>query len=242
MTGATPAVLNLVAANRILANEGVIDAYGHVSIRHPEHPDRYLLARSKSPQFVDVDDIMEFELDGTPVGDDDRPPYLERHIHGALYETRPDFHAAIHAHTESVLPFTVTDVPLRPVVHDASDIGERVPLWDISEKFGDDTDLLVTSMDMGRDLAQNLVDNPVSLMRGHGFAAGGSSLLMTVRMCIYMARNAHVLTTAMALGEVRGLSAGEIRARARFSPDSSAMRRSWDYWLERAGCRDLVTD
>jgi HCOMODA/2-hydroxy-3-carboxy-muconic semialdehyde decarboxylase len=111
------AVRDLVIANRILANEDVVDAYGHVSIRHPQNPERYLLSRSRSPELVERGDIMEFSLDGKPVGDDVRPPYLERFIHGAIYEARPDIHAVVHSHAEDVLPFSIAATPLRPVVH-----------------------------------------------------------------------------------------------------------------------------
>lgn len=236
-------VNHLVAANRILANEGVIDAYGHVSVRHPERPDRFLLSRSRSPQFVTVDDVLEFELDGTPVDPNGPAPYLERFIHGALYEARPEFNAVVHAHTESVLPFSITGVPLRAVVHDASDIGETVPVWEIRDQFGDETNLLVTDISMGRDLAATLGQNRVALMRGHGFAAGGASLPMTIRMVIYMARNAHVQTVAMSMGTPIPLSSGEMRARREskgLQPDSPAIQRSWEYFAERAGCADLI--
>lgn len=246
MTVLQPAIRHLVAANRILANEGIIDAYGHVSIRHPERPDRYLLSRSRSPQFVSVDDIMEFELDGTPVDDSGRPPYLERFIHGGLYEARPDAMAVIHAHTESVLPFTITDVPLQAVVHDAHDTGTGVPVWEIRDKFGDETDLLVSTMEMGRDLAARFeTDHRVVLMRGHGFAAAGPALSTVVRAAIFLARNAHVQTVAQSMGTFTPLSPGEInarRTRPAFQPDASAMRRSWEYWAERAGCSDLIAE
>lgn len=237
----------LVAANRILANEGVIDAYGHVSIRHPERPDRFLLSRSRSPQFVSPRDVQEYALDGTPVDEHGPAPYLERFIHGAIYASRPDFTAVVHAHTESVLPFTITDVPLRAVVHDASDIGGGVPVWDIRERFGDETNLLVDDIDKARSLAETMGDGRVVLMRGHGFAAGGPDLALTVRMVVYMARNAHVLTVAARLGGTPPipLSEGEMRARREspgLQPGSPAILRSWEYFAERAGVADLVAD
>src|SRR3989449_2067842 len=166
MTEIDLAIRNLVVANRILANEGVVDAYGHVSVRHPLHPERYLLSRSRSPELVERGDVMEFMLDGTPVGGDTRPPYLERFIHGALYEARPEVQAVVHAHAEAVLPFTVSTTPLRPVVHMASFIGARIPGGDIRDSFGD-TNLLVGDMAQGRDLARGLGSERVVLMRGH---------------------------------------------------------------------------
>lgn len=235
------AVRDLVIANRILANEDVVDAYGHVSIRHPQNPERYLLSRSRSPELVERGDIMEFSLDGKPVGDDARPPYLERFIHGAIYEARPDIHAVVHSHAEDVLPFSITTTPLRPVVHSASFIGARIPVWDIRDNFGD-TNLLVANMAQGRDLARCLGEERVVLMRGHGFAAAGRALAEVVRIAVYLPRNARVLMNALRLGEVKGLSRGEIEARSAFKPDAPEMWRAWEYWAVRAGCRDLLAD
>jgi hypothetical protein len=140
----------LVIANRILASEGVVDAYGHVSMRHPRNPEHYLLACSRSPELVERADIMEFTLDGNPVNDDGRAPYLERFIHGGIYEARPDIHAVVHAHAEDVLPFSITTTPLRPVIHSGSFMGAHVPVWDIADTFGEQTNLLVTNMPQGR--------------------------------------------------------------------------------------------
>lgn len=233
------AIRDVVIGNRILANEGVVDAYGHVSIRHPKNPERYLLARSRSPELVEPDDIMEFTLEGTPVGDDKRPPYLERFIHGAIYELRPDVQAVVHAHAEEVLPFTITTTPLRPVVHMASFMGHRVPVWDIRDRFGD-TNLLVVNMEQGRDLAKCLGGDRVALMRGHGFAAAGRSLQEAIRISVYLPRNARILLDALRLGDVKGLSPGEIDAHTSFKPDDPSMWRAWEYWARRAGCGDLL--
>src|SRR3989442_15778993 len=204
-------VRELVIANRILANEDVVDAYGHVSVRHPDDPGRYLLARSVAPELVERDDIIDFRLDGTPVREDKRALYLERFIHGAIYEARPDVMAVVHAHAEAVLPFTITKTPLRPVIHSGSFMGADVPVWDIADRFGD-TNLLVTNMAQGRDLAHCLGRNNVVLMRGHGFAAAARSLIEVVRMSVYTPRNARALLAALALGEVKPLSRGGINA------------------------------
>jgi ribulose-5-phosphate 4-epimerase/fuculose-1-phosphate aldolase len=232
----------LVIANRILANEGVVDAYGHVSMRHPSHPERYLLAWSRSPELVERADIMEFTLDGNPVSDDGRALYLERFIHGAIYEARPDIHAVVHAHAEDVLPFSITTTPLRPVIHSGSFMGAHVPVWDIADTFGEQTNLLVTNMPQGRDLARCLGGNSVALMRGHGFAAAAQSLIEVVRMSVYVPRNARALMAAMRLGgEVKSLSQGEIAARAAgYKPYSVETWRAWEYWANRAGCGHLV--
>lgn len=233
----------LVIANRILANEGVVDAYGHVSVRHPDDPQRFFLARSLSPDLVRHEDIMEFRLDGTPARDDKRQPYLERFIHGAILEARPDVQAVVHAHAEDVLPFGITDVPLRPVIHSGAFIGAEVPVWDIAEQFGDRTNLLVTNMAQGRDLAKRLGGRNVALMRGHGFAAAARSLIDVVRMSVYLPRNARVLLKALPLGKVKPLSAGEIEARTSgYKPESPETQRAWRYWAMRAGCSELLAD
>jgi len=231
---------DLVIANRILANEGVVDAYGHVSVRHPLDPTRYLLSRSRAPELVERGDIIEFDLEGKAVGGDQRPPYLERFIHGAIYEARPEVQAVVHAHAEAVLPFTVSPAPLRPVMHMASFIGARIPVWDIRDNFGD-TNLLVVNMAQGRDLARGLDGERVALMRGHGFVAAGRSLPEAIRMAVYMPVNARVLLEALRLGEVKPLSRGEIEAHASMKPDDPAMWRAWEYWAARAGCADLVS-
>src|SRR6266481_2821692 len=131
-------VRELVIANRILANEDVVDAYGHVSVRHPDDPGRYLLARSVAPELVERDDIVDFRLDGTPAREEKRALYLERFIHGAIYEARPDVMAVVHAHAEDTLAFGVANATkLRPVIHSGSFIGTEVPVWDIADNFGD---------------------------------------------------------------------------------------------------------
>ena len=234
------ATRDLVVANRILAREDVVDAYGHVSVRHPTKPDRYLLSRSLSPEHVSKDDIIEFMLDGTPVGDK-RPPYLERFIHGAIYEMRPEVRAVVHSHAEDTLPFSISKTtPLCCVAHVASDMGTHVPVWDIAHKFGDATNLLVTNMAQGGDMAQKLEDNSVVLMRGHGFSAAADSLLKVVRLCVYLPRNARILLHAMRLGEFTRMSEGEINSRHGYRSEEPAMQRAWEYWAKRAGCADML--
>jgi HCOMODA/2-hydroxy-3-carboxy-muconic semialdehyde decarboxylase len=233
------AIRDLVIANRILAKENVVDAYGHISIRHPLRPDRYLLSRSLSPEFVTPDDIIEFTLDGEPVSDK-RPPYLERFIHGAIYEARPDVQAAVHSHAEDLLPFGITKAPLCCVAHVASDMGMHVPVWDIADAFGDETNLLVVNMAQGRDMARALGKDAVVLMRGHGFSAAADHLLKVVRLCVYLPRNARILLAAMRIGEFKALSEGEMRTRLNFRPGSPEMQRGWEYWARRAGCEQYL--
>ena len=154
------AMQELVVANRILATEGVCDAFGHASVRHPDNSDRYIMARSRSPGVITIDDLMEYTLDGEPIDQRDRAMYAERHIHGGVYEKRPDALAVIHNHSSAIIPFGVTGVALRPILHMGSVAGGDIPTWDIHDKFGD-THLLVTNMDQGRDLATCLGDRRV---------------------------------------------------------------------------------
>lgn len=236
------AIRDLVIANRILAHQHVLDAFGHISVRHPLEPGCYLLSRSCSPGIVTADDIIEFRLDGVPVRDDRRPLYLERPIHGAIYESHPDVRAVLHAHSDDILPFTITDRPLRPVIQAVGDMGAEAPVWDIADKFGGDTDLLVVTMEQGRDLARHFRENRVTLLRGHGFVAIGPTLYALVRLAVFLPRNARVLLAATALGPVKGLSQGEVRARMALDVNSPSLRRGWDYWAREAGCGDLLSD
>src|ERR1700674_1171862 len=236
-------IQDLVIANRILAKEEVVDAYGHVSVRHPDHPDRFFIARSLAPDLVGPEDIVELGLDGRPVGRDGRQLYLERYIHAAIFEARPDVMAVVHAHAEDILPFEIADAtPLRPVIHSGSFIGSAVPVWDIADNFGD-TNLLVTNIEQGRDLAKCLGGNSVALMRGHGFASAGRSLIEVVRLSVYLPRNARALLRAKQLGgEIKYLAQGEIDARNRgYSPYSIETWRTWEYWANKAGCGHLLT-
>ena len=162
----------LVTANRILAREAIVDSFGHISARHPDNPQRYLLSRSRAPDCIEAADIMEFTLEGDPVDARGRAPYLERFIHGALYEARPDVMSVVHNHSESVIPFGVTGRKIKPIFHMGASIGHEVPVWDSHEHFGD-TALLVENMDMGRDLAKHMGAGATALMRGHGATVVG---------------------------------------------------------------------
>ncbi|HEY5623677.1 MAG TPA: class II aldolase/adducin family protein [Gammaproteobacteria bacterium] len=225
----------VVAANRILANEGVVDAFGHVSVRDPRDPDRYVMSFSRSPEFVEFGDLMEFESDGRPADPNDgRRPYGERMIHGAIYEARPDINAVVHHHSYAVVPFSVSDVPLRPVSHVATVIGAEVPVWDLQTSFGD-TDMLVRTMEMGRDLAATLGNNSCLLMRGHGAVVTGADVKQAVMTSVYLQVAAQLLSDALALGDPTYLTPEEIElSRAtQFSP--LALDRAWEYFCRRAG-------
>src|SRR5438034_3372497 len=223
-------IQDLVIANRILAKEEVVDAYGHVSVRHPDDPKRFLIARSLAPDLVGPEDIVELDLDGQPLRDDGRALYLERFIHAAIFQARPDVMAVVHAHAEDILAFGIADATeLRPVIHSGSFIGSAVPVWDIADNFGD-TNLLVTNLEQGRDLARCLGGNNVALMRGHGFASAARSLIEVVRMSVYVPRNARALLAATGLGPVTALSPGEIAARAAgYQPQSPETWRAGEY-------------
>jgi len=236
-------IQDLVVANRILSNEDVVDAYGHISVRNPDNPKHFFLSRSVAPELVQKDDIVELGLDGQPVREETRALYLERFIHAAIFEARPDIHAVVHAHAEDTLPFGVAQAtPLKPVIHSGSFIGANVPVWDIADKFGD-TNLLVTNIEQGRDLAKSLAGNNVALMRGHGFASAGRTLIEVVRISVYLPRNARALMRAKQLGgEIKYLAQGEIDARNRgYSPYSPETWRAWEYWANKAGCSHMVT-
>ena len=225
---------DLVVANRILAREGVVDAFGHVSIRHPGNPERYLVSRSRSPALITLDDIMEFTLDGDAIDLRGRTPYGERMIHGAVYEARPDVFAVVHNHAQEVIPFSVTGTPLRAIGHTCAPIGAAIPVWDISDNFGD-TDLLVVTMEQGRDLARSLGGARVALMRGHGCVVAAGTLRDAVNIAVYLQINARQQILAMQIGEPKYLSPGEIELASRRQSSPLALDRAWEYWRVRAG-------
>lgn len=233
MTTLTQALDELVTANRILAREGVVDSFGHVSIRHPDQPDRYILSRARAPECVEREDLLDFTCDGTPLEAAGPKPYAERYIHGAVYEARADVKAVVHHHSPSVIPFSVTSTPLSPVMHMCAGIGTRVPTWDSRPAFGD-TNLLVTNMGMARALAGALGQRPVILMRGHGCVVAGTSLREVVFNSIYLQLNAELQMKARALGEITFLSEGEVAAVLR-TRGSFTFERAWEFWCRRAG-------
>jgi len=232
MMNLTQALDELVTANRILACEGVVDSFGHVSIRHPYRPDRYVLSRARAPECIEVEDLMEFTCDGTPTDPVGRKPYAERFIHGAVYEARPEVRAVVHHHSPGVIPFSVTGARLSPVMHMCAGIGTRVPTWDSRATFGD-TNLLVTNMEMARELAEALGPRPVILMRGHGCVVAGMSLREVVFNSIYLQLNANLQLKASGLGEITFLSEGEVAAVLR-TRGSFTFERAWEFWCRRA--------
>lgn len=228
------ALRDLVIANRILANKKVLDAFGHVSIRHPGDPGRFVMSRSRGPGLVKIEDLMEFTLDCEPVAQRGRPMYAERQIHGAIYRARPDVMAVCHNHANSVIPFGVTKTQLRPIFHMGSAIGPSVPTWDIHDDFGD-TNLLVTKSDQGESLARALGPNRVVLMRGHGAAVASKTLREVVFTSIYMQVNAELVIAAQNLGEIQFLSTGEIEHASNLLFSPLSQERSWQTWVSEAG-------
>ena len=225
---------DLMIANRILAHEGVVDALGHVSIRHPDRPDRFFLSCSRSPELVSLEDLMEYDLDCNPIDQRGRPMYLERPIHGAIYQARPDVQSIVHNHAYEVIPFGLTGAKLRPVIHPAYGLGNDVPVWDIRKKFGD-TNMLVTTIEQGLDLATCLGQGQVALMRGHGCVVVGPNLKKAVLTSIYLKVNARLQAEAMRLGEIVFLSEGEIVKTALMFNSDLPVNRMWEYWRCRAG-------
>src|SRR5271165_6160676 len=222
----------IVTANRILAHEGIVDSFGHVSARHPDDPKRFLLSRARAPERIEAEDIMEFTLDGDAVDARGRAPYLERFIHGGIYEARPDVHSVVHNHSPSVIPFGVTGHKLKPLLHMCANIGHEVPIWDSHDKFGD-TALLVDSVAMGRDLAVALGSGRTALMRGHGATVLGTTVRHAVFISVYLEVNAKLQMQAMAMGDIKFLTAGEVdKIMARTGPYS--INRAWENWCRRA--------
>jgi HCOMODA/2-hydroxy-3-carboxy-muconic semialdehyde decarboxylase len=223
----------IVTANRILAHEGVVDSFGHVSARHPDNPKHFLLSRARAPERIEVADIMEFTLEGDPVDARGRAPYLERFIHGGIYEARPDVHSVVHNHSPSVIPFGITEKKLKPLLHMCANIGHEVPTWDSHDKFGD-TALLVENVEMGRDLARAFGSGRSILMRGHGATVAAGGIRLAVFIAIYLEVNAKLQMQAMPMGNIKFLTAGEVdKVITRTGPYT--INRAWENWCRRAG-------
>jgi len=219
-------VEELVAANRILAAQGILPGYGHVSVRHPENPNRYLISRSLAPELVTAEDIVELDLDSMHVSGSGPRVYLERFIHGEIFKIRPDVNAVVHNHTPTVISFGIGSTPLRPVFHQAAFFLDGIPIWDYRD-FGTADGTLVDTPARGAGLAQALQDRPAVLMRNHGVAVVGTTLPMVVARSITLELNAEMQSQALARGdEIVYLEQDEE------SPGSS-FDRAWDLWLRQ---------
>lgn len=227
-------MLDVVAANRILAEHGVIDGYGHVSVRSPERSDRYFISRSLAPELVTPDDLMEFDLDSNPIDQRGREMYTERYIHGELFRARPEIQAVVHNHSPSVIPFGAAGVPLRPMYHMSGFVGAGIPVFEIRDTAGDKTDLLIRDRPLGRALAKCVDCSPAALMRGHGAVVVANSIPLVVGRSIYLEMNARLQMQAMmiagASGSVTYLSEGEVNA----SLGTQTYLRAWELWRRKA--------
>ena len=224
------AIQDLVVANHILSNEGVVDAFGHVSIRDPANPNHYLIARSIAPGSVTIADIVELDLDSKPVAPTAPTLYQERFIHGEIYKARPDVMSVVHFHAPEVIPFSVTGVPLRAVLHVGGFLGNGPPVFEIRDAGGV-TDMLVSNTKLGSALAKTLGAKPVALMRGHGAVAVAGGLHAAVGRAYYTNFNARLLMQALQLGKVTYLDPEE----ARLAGDQNGFERAWDFWKNRVG-------
>jgi ribulose-5-phosphate 4-epimerase/fuculose-1-phosphate aldolase len=226
---ASSQVEDLVAANRILTAHEVFDAYGHISVRSDANPQRYFMARSLASALVTAADVLEYDLDSNAIGGNPPALFLERFIHGEIYKARSDVKAVVHCHTPSLIPFGVSDVPLRPMFGLAGFLAEGVPVFDIRKSFGM-TDLLIRDPARGRALAQALGNKPVALLRGHGAVIVGASLPLTVGRCVYLDLNARVQQQAVALGgKITYLTPEEGKISV-----ADDYRRAWELWRRQA--------
>jgi HCOMODA/2-hydroxy-3-carboxy-muconic semialdehyde decarboxylase len=227
----------IALANRLLTNEGVLDAFGHVSMRHPTDSGRYLLSRSRSPGVIEADDILEFTLDSEPVMPPTVQLYAERVIHGCIYQARPEVTAVCHHHAPAVMPFCIAGVPIVPVFHLGAAGGETMPFWNQRDDFGD-TNLLVVKPEEGRSLARALGSHAAVLMNNHGATVVGRDLRELVSRSIFMCHNAEYQLRAQILGKVTTLTAGETRLAGTINAMATVTNRTWEYWtlrLDKAG-------
>jgi HCOMODA/2-hydroxy-3-carboxy-muconic semialdehyde decarboxylase len=239
MNGSTPKsggpvaaerIADLAAASRILAAQGVVDGFGHISMRHPSAPERYLMARSIAPALVTPGDIIEYDLDSDPVNASGRGGFLERFIHGEIYRARPDVKSVVHSHSVSVIPFGLVDAPMRAMFHSAAFIAEGVPVFDIHEKFGA-TDMLVSDAPKGVALAQVMGRKDMVLMRAHGSVACGATLQTAVFRAVYTEVNARVQHWTLALGRGAPIAAlDREEGRLADAVNQTAGVRAWDLW------------
>jgi HCOMODA/2-hydroxy-3-carboxy-muconic semialdehyde decarboxylase len=224
---------DLVAANRILAEHGVIDAYGHVSIRSPDDPKRFLLARAIAPETVQREDILEYDLDAQALDARGRESVSERFIHSEIYRVRPDVIAVVHNHSPSVVPFSVTGVKMRALFHMASFIGDGLPNFEI-RKAKKGSDLLVRTPQLGVALAKTLGKKPAALMRGHGSVVTGENLQRAVGRSIYLEMSARMQMQALLLSRsITFLDAAEVKA----SAPVQDYKRAWPLWRAKALAR-----
>jgi HCOMODA/2-hydroxy-3-carboxy-muconic semialdehyde decarboxylase len=222
---------DLAAASRILADQGVFDTAGHVSMRHPGHPERFLMSRSLAPQMIAADDIMEFDLDCNAIDPRGRNGFIERYLHGEIFRARPDAMAVAHSHSPSTIAFGLSNTPMRAMYHNAAFLAAGVPVFDIREKFGT-TDIVINTPATGEALAAVLADKAVALLRAHGMVAVGPSLPVAVFRAIFTVTSANIQHQALALGgPLAALDAEE--GRIADLVNVQTVGRAWDLWKQR---------
>ena len=232
-------IRELVDANHILFDQGVVDGFGHVSVRHPDRSDRFLLARSMAPALVTERDVLEFDMEGAAVEEGGPAAYLERFIHSEIYRRRGDVHAVVHSHSPSVVPFGVVKAArLQPMFHMCGFLGGSTPVFEIRDFAGDGSDLLISNKQLGAALAQSLGRGPAVLMRGHGSTVVGSNLRQTVFRAVYTEVGARLQTEAMRLGPVTYLTEEETIATT--NTIGTQIDRSWYLWLKAAERRSMA--
>lgn len=220
----------LITAIQVLIQQNVLDAFGHVSVRHPNNPEYYLLAKALPPNIITKDDLLEFDLDSNPVDNFDEQLYGERYIHGNIYQARPDVHAVCHHHSPAIMPFSVTGTPLQPVSQTGAAMGKHVPFWDSREEFGD-TDLLVSTPDQGDSLAKKLDYAWMVIMRRHGACVVGRTIRELVLRAVFSCRDALIQTQAASIGTIEPLSSGERDIASQLR--EASINRCWIYWTSQ---------
>jgi ribulose-5-phosphate 4-epimerase/fuculose-1-phosphate aldolase len=224
---------DLAIANRIIALEGVLDAFGHVSLRHPSDPGRYLLSRTRAPELIEADDIMEYTLDSQPVVEPKARMYGERVIHGCVFDARADVNAVCHHHAAAVMPYCLAGVPLVPVYHQGAVMGDvAAPFWDSRDEFGETNQMVITPEE-GRSHARALGAHWIVLLRRHGATVVGRNLKEMVFRSVYSARNAEFQTLGMAAGKVDPLTPKEARLAGERNLQPNAVERAWEFWVNR---------
>ena len=225
----TELIEDLAVANHILADQGVVDGFGHVSVRSVEDPRTFLIARSMAPALVRPEDILRFDLDGAETSNDTRPGYVERFIHAEVYRARPEVRSVVHSHSPSVIPFTVAkDAKLRAVYHMCGFLGEETPVYEIRDDAGEASDMLIRTRALGASLSRRLGGHAAVLMRGHGSTTVGDSLKQAVFRAVYLELNAKLQAEAMKLGPVNYLTSGEAAAAA--ETNNRHIDRAWQFW------------
>jgi ribulose-5-phosphate 4-epimerase/fuculose-1-phosphate aldolase len=228
----------LALANRIVANEGVIDAFGHVSMRHPDNPNRYLLSRSRAPELVTAEDFIEYDINSQPLRDPGVGQYSERVIHGEIYKARPEVNSVCHHHCPAFMPLLATGTDYMPIFHLGAVGGIRPPFWDQRDEFGD-TNMLVVKPEEGASLARALGKHWMVLMMRHGVTVAGISVRDCVFRSVYSARNAEYQVRALTIGsEIATLSPGETKLAGQISAKTTGLMRSWEYWSMRIANKD----